>query len=541
MRTNWLVLLALAAVIGLPFALRRSGPDLVRTSESARRLIIVTPHNESIRREFGQAFAAYEKRAKNREVIVDWRVIGGTSEIAKYLESEYKNSFRLHWERDLKKVWSNEVQKSFNNRKFDKTKASPEAIAARDTFLASDVSIGVDLFFGGGQYDFSVQGGMGHLVASGLRKTRPEWFGPAGIPEKFRGEVYWDKDDRYYGTALSSFGLIFNRPALGRLGVPEPRAWRDLADPRLFRQVAVCDPTKSGSMAKAFEMIVQQEMRKELNRLRAATPGADPKALETQALTLGWANALGIIQRIAANARYFTDSASKPSLDVSLGDCAVGMSIDFYGRFQEESVLARSKGDRFGFYAPPDGTSYSADPVGLFRGAPSKDLAEEFIEFTLSPEGQKLWNHKVGTPGGPTEFALRRPPIRPDAYGEPTLTSDPAVRPYDKPADGSEPFVYESTWTREVFNPLRFLIRVACVDTQLELREAWEALIANNFPPEATARFGDLNGLSLDEVKALGKALESGQKIDEAVKARELTLRFRDQYREAARLAREKR
>lgn len=538
MRTNWLVLLALAAVIGLPFALRRSGPDLVKASPTAERLVIVTPHNESIRQEFGRAFVAHQKAAKNRDVVVDWRVIGGTSEIAKYLESEYKNAFRLHWERDLKKEWSNEVQKSFNNRKFDKTKASPEGLEAREKFLASTVTIGVDLFFGGGQYDFSVQAGMGHLVASDVRKKHPEWFGPEAIPERFRGEVFWDKNDQYFGTALSSFGLIFNRPGLKRLGAPEPRAWADLADPKLLRQVAVCDPTKSGSMAKSFEMIVQQEIRQELARLRQADPAADPKSLEPKAIATGWANSLRLIQRIAANARYFTDSASKPSLDVSLGDCAVGMSIDFYGRFQEESVLHRGGGDRFGFYAPPNGTSYSADPVGLFRGAPSKALAEEFIEFVLSPAGQKLWNHQAGSPGGPTEFALRRPPIRPDAYADTKNFSDPDVRPYDKPADGSEPLVYESAWTRELFNPLRFLVRVACVDTHHELREAWEALIDNNFPPEATARFGDLTGLSLEESKALGKTLESGQKLDEVVKAKELTLRFREQYREAARLAR---
>ena len=61
---------------------------------------------------------------------------------------------------------------------------------------------------------------------------------------------------------MSTFGSIYNRDSLERLGYKgTPSNWRDLADVRFFRELALADPTKSGSITKAFEMIVQQEMQ----------------------------------------------------------------------------------------------------------------------------------------------------------------------------------------------------------------------------------------------------------------------------------------
>jgi len=47
------------------------------------------------------------------------------------------------------------------------------------------------------------------------------------------------------------------------------------------------------------------------------------------------------------------------------------------------------------------------DPIALLRGAPHGELARAFIEYVLSPDGQKLWNAKPGTSGGTERFALR--------------------------------------------------------------------------------------------------------------------------------------
>src|SRR5205085_9265706 len=124
---------------------------------------------------------------------------------------------------------------------------------------------------------------------------------------------------------------------------------------------------------------------------------------------------------------------------------AAGMTIDFYGRFQSEAVRKPDGSSRLQYTNATGGTSVSVDPIGLFRGAPNPELGREFIAFVMSPEGQKLWNWKVGTPGGPHRYALRRLPILPALYAPEyaSLRSDPDVMPYEM----SRSFVYLDAWT----------------------------------------------------------------------------------------------
>ena len=141
-----------------------------------------------------------------------------------------------------------------------------------------------------------------------------------------------------------------------------------------------------------------------------------------QAIEKGWQEGLFLVQAIGANARYFTDSASKVPIDVSVGDAAVGMLIDFYGRAQSEVVRGPNGELHMNYVTPVGGSSVSCDPISLLRGAgeptesaatPEENtrrrVAVRFIEYVISEEGQKLWCYKVGTPWGP---AHRRRPGR---------------------------------------------------------------------------------------------------------------------------------
>ena len=537
------VVLALAFILGLPFILRREDTVSRFTDDT---VVVITPHTESIRQEFGRAFTRWYEEQTGRTVYVDYRVIGGTSEIAKFLDSEYTNAFRNIWERDLGREWTGEVQAAFNNPRVD-LDDTPEddtpAEAARRTWLTSDASSGIDVFFGGGTYDFSVQAGKGALVDAGLLDRHPGWFQesagpgetPPAIPRINAGETFYDAAGRWYGAVLSSYGIIYNRDLLRQLGIErEPRQWADLADPRYFRQIAVCDPTKSGSMTQAFEMILQQQMH-------LAVAEADSGRSEAESVSLGWMRGMELIQKISANARYFTDTSQKPNIDVAMGDCAAGMSIDFYGRFQQENILERSGDPRFGFHTPVGGSTVSADPIGLLRGARNRDVAIAFIEFVLSLEGQKLWNFKVGTPGGPDTFALRRPPIRPDLYREPfnSYRSDADYNPYAASAD----FTYRRDWTGRLFSELRTIIRICFIDVRSELVDAWAAIIEARAEgrhadaDRAEAVMTDLSRISYEEATTTIDAALNAPSIEEVRLARELSEHFRNQYRQARDIA----
>ncbi len=540
MKTTWPLLLALVAVLLGPILLR---PKQERDAHAGERaLVIITPHNESIRSEFGRAFEAQYFAKTGQRVRVDWRTPGGTSEIGRYVASEYLAAFQNHWTHALGKPWSKAVDGSFDNGKItlgdDPARDTPEQ-QARRAFLASEVGCKIDLFFGGGAYDFQQQAKAGRLVDCGFIKAHPELFGDGAgkIPQTLSGEPFWDPQGRWIGNVVSSFGICFNTDALARISVPPPARWADLADPRFLHEIALANPTQSSSVNKAFEMLIQQQMGEVVAAIRSrADDPRTPGEQEQAGVRIGWTQAMRLLMRIGANARYFTDSSTKIALDVEAGEAAAGMTIDFYGRFQSEAVRQPDGTSRLQYVNAAGGTSVGVDPIGLFRGAPNADMAREFIAFVMSPEAQRLWNWKVGTPGGPQRYALRRLPVLPALYAPEfrPLRSDPEVDPYEL----AKTFTYHGAWTGPLFSSISFTFRVMCIDTHDELTAAWRALIAAHFPPEATAAFEDVS--SVDYATASGRMREalSADKIKEVQLAKELADHFRQQYRHAAELAR---
>jgi iron(III) transport system substrate-binding protein len=500
-------------------------------------LVIITPHNEAIRHEFGVGFTRWYREQTGRQVFIDWRVIGGTSEIARFLEGEYTAAFRHHWTRQLGRRWSNEIQGGFHRDRLGDAD-SPEVHEARAAFLASHVSCGIDLFFGGGTYDFIRQARTGRLVDSGILQRRPEWFAEDIIPLEFAGEDYYDPNGLWIGTVLSSYGMIYNRDALARVGLHEPpRQWDDLMDPRLIGQVGISDPTKSGSIAKAFENIIQQQMQRRLTVLQAELPDSDADEIERRAVEEGWLDGLRLLQLAGANARYFTDTSQKPPIDVAVGNCAVGLCIDFYGRQQVEAVVRRGASDRVGYVAPPGGSVSSVDPIALLRGAPNEEVAKLFIDYVMSMEGQRLWNFRPGTPGGPERFALRRLPVRRDFYvpEHRPFQSDPEDAPYD----AEDQLIYRAAWTGRLFREMSLIVRIMCFDTHRELVAAWREIIAAGMPAEALAVLQDLSAVDYAAANGVVRdTLAARDKVEEVRFTNQLGRHFRAQYRRAAEIAR---
>lgn len=550
MKQNLTIGILFVVILALPFVFRKEQP-VIRNADVT--VVVITPHPESIRQEFSRGFAQWYFERTGQTVRVDYRVIGGTGDIARFLNSEFLNGFRLHWERDLGRRWTRVVQDAAQDHRIV-LPADPaednEAQSARRAYLASEVSSGIDLFFGGGTYDFSVQARRGNLVDADLFALHPDWFMataqpgevPPAIPGYFAGERFFDEQGRWFGVVLSSYGIIFNRDSLRRLGIErEPEQWVDLMDPRFFGEIALCDPTKSGSMTQAFEMIIQQQMQILLNELKAAYPDQSEAELEPRAVAEGWMRGMQVIQIISANARYFTDTSQKPNIDVAAGDTAAGMSIDFFGRFQQESILERSGSERFGINIPVGGTTISADPIGLLRGAPNRDVAVAFMEFALSHEGQKLWNFRVGTPGGPTIFPLRRTPIRPSIYQDQYIQfrSDPEINPFIDAKD----FRYRGEWTIPLFSEIRTLIRICFIDVRNELVAAWRAILTARDEgryedaERAFAVFSDLSLISHERTVDYIQPRRRASRLEEVRLSRDLSRAMRAQYIEARRIA----
>ena len=83
------ILGALVAVLAVPFLLKPEYEHDPRLAKSPSQILnIITPHSESIRREFTTAFRKHMRETEGREVFIEWRVPGGTSEIEKVLDTE---------------------------------------------------------------------------------------------------------------------------------------------------------------------------------------------------------------------------------------------------------------------------------------------------------------------------------------------------------------------------------------------------------------------------------------------------------------------
>ena len=336
---------------------------------------------------------------------------------------------------------------------------------------------------------------------------------------------------------LSSYGIIFNRDALRRIGFDrEPARWEDLADPRFAGEIGLADPTKSGSVAKAFENIIQQRMQARLKQL--LSEGATDA--ETRAVREGWLEGLRLIQLMGANARYFTDTSQKPPIDVAAGNCAAGLCIDFYGRQQQEAVRRRDGSERVGYVSPAGGSVASVDPIALLRGARNPAAAVAFIEYAVSLEGQKLWNFKPGAPGGPQRYVLRRMPVRRDFYAHTEWKlwrSDPE----DSPFEQAEPLIYREAWTGRMFREMAFVIRVLGQDTHEELASAWRAIHTAEEPAKTRALgvLQDLAAVGYDRTATeIRTRLGAKDKVEEVRLAKELAAQFRSNYRRAEAIAR---
>src|SRR5258706_6238911 len=72
MMKNWLVIILLLAIVGLPFLLRKGGGG-TGWREGDPVIVIVTPHNEAIRYEFERGVSRWHQERYRSPVKIQWR------------------------------------------------------------------------------------------------------------------------------------------------------------------------------------------------------------------------------------------------------------------------------------------------------------------------------------------------------------------------------------------------------------------------------------------------------------------------------------
>ena len=241
--------------------------------------------------------------------------------------------------------------------------------------------IGVDVFFGGGGETFSELEKDGLLVPITAQTD---------VPQELNQVPLRAKDNTWVAAALSGFGILYNKQIAQRDKLPVPQTWVDLGNPKLADRIELADPRKSGSAHVVYEIILQ---------------------------TNGWDKGWKILTSMAGNSRRWVSSSSEPLQDVQNGEAVFCTAIDFYAT--NAINLANTGGAEKLAYIQPKGQNLiTPDPIGVLQGSANAEAAQQFVAFVLSPEAQKLWNVKKGSPGGPTNSTLSRLPASPAAYGD---------------------------------------------------------------------------------------------------------------------------
>lgn len=382
------------------------------------RLVLVSPHWEGIRYEYERAFQRHYRAQTGRDVDLEWLSIGGTSDILRYIRSEY-------------------------GRRPD--------------------GIGIDVFFGGG-IDPYLQ--LADLNLLHPYKLPDDALGRIG--REIGGLPIYDPEYRWYGAALSGFGILYNRVVLRLLHLPEPRTWADLGDPRLFSWVGSGDPRGSGAVHMAYEIVLQ---------------------------AYGWEKGWEVLTRMGGNVRNFVAGSGQTPKDVTVGEVAYGISLDFYAAIQ----IAEAGADKIGYVSPKGQTAINPDAIGILKGAPHPGVAEAFVNFVMSDAGQKLLMLRVGAPGGPTRYELRRFCVIPDLYARVAGQSDVADNPFLWEAG----LRYDSEKGAKRWNVLNDLIGVLLIDSHAQLTAAWKRLIREGITPEGLRR---LAATPVSEAEALALA-----------------------------------
>jgi ABC-type Fe3+ transport system substrate-binding protein/ElaB/YqjD/DUF883 family membrane-anchored ribosome-binding protein len=362
-------------------------------AEPDASLVIISPHWEGITIEFEAAFDAYYQATYGESVDIEWLDVGGTSDVIKYVDSQFEST--------------------------------PDGI-------------GIDIWWGGGVDPFIEQAEKGTLVAYQVEESVL-----SRIPTDIAGVPMYDEEYMWYGSALSGFGIVYNKALLQLEDLPTPETWEDLAHPAVKGWVGSADPRHSGSTHMCYEIILQ---------------------------AYGWEEGVKLATMMGANVKTFPPSSSAIPKSVGAGDIAYGLAIDFYAW----SEVAKVGADNIGYVMPDGLTVVNPDSIAILKGAPNLEVAQRFVTYVLSEEGQKLWMLSVGAEGGPSEYMLGRMSVIPELFTE---LADVTVVPID-PYQMTSTLEYNATLGSLRYSFVNDLIGATVIDTHDDLASTWDGIIA---------------------------------------------------------------
>lgn len=168
--------------------------------------------------------------------------------------------------------------------------------------------------------------------------------------EKIKAD-YVDKDEMYTGTKIMTTGIIYNT----ELVKEAPKSWKDLTGEGAKEKLVMPNPLYSGAAAYNLGIFTR-------------TKGFEWKFYED----------------LKANKPQVVKGNGGVMDAVSNGQASYGMVVDYL------AFRAKNNGSPVDFVYPEEGVPVITEPVAIIKTTEEADLAQAFVDFILSEEGQML-------------------------------------------------------------------------------------------------------------------------------------------------------
>lgn len=175
----------------------------------------------------------------------------------------------------------------------------------------------------------------------------------------------YDPDCLWIGESPLPMVFLVNTDLVAEADIPQ--SWKDLADPKWEKKIAIADPASSGS---AYT---------QLNTMLMIYGQVDDD------YAAGWDFVKGLMNNLVVQS-----GSSAAHKNVDSGEYPIGITLE------KAAVQYDLENGHLKMIYPSDGTSAVPDGIAIVKDCKNPELAQLFVEYALSAECQEAQNKDYG-------------------------------------------------------------------------------------------------------------------------------------------------
>ena len=167
------------------------------------------------------------------------------------------------------------------------------------------------------------------------------------------------EENKYFQTPIYTgvLGWGYNTELLAKKKLPEPKCWKDLANPVYKDEIQMANPGSSGTAFNTVSTVLQ---------------------------LMGEDEGFKFLAAMNKNVNQYTRSGSAGIRAAAKGETTIGIT------FLHDSVAQTVQGYPIKTIAPCEGTGYEIISSAIIKGGPNPEGAKKWMDFVLSPAGQNV-------------------------------------------------------------------------------------------------------------------------------------------------------